>query len=71
MCVWCVCVVCVCVCVCVCVGAQGGGVRLHMHVGVHTCVCALCYQLKVRNVSEIPMIALRPQRKTVQLAERL
>jgi hypothetical protein len=34
----------VCVCVRPCVGAQGG---LHMHVGVHTCVCALCYQFKV------------------------
>jgi len=55
--------------VCACVGVWGGG--LHMHVGVHTCVCALCYQLKVHNVSEVPVFALHPQSKTVQLAERL
>lgn len=62
--------------VCVCararmLGSGVGGVWLRMHVGVHTCVCTLCYQLKICNVSEVPMFALRPQRKTVQLAERL
>jgi hypothetical protein len=73
----------VCVCVCVCARARallcvralmlgpGWGVWLHMHVGVNTCVCALCYQLKVRNVTEVPMFALRPQTKTVQLVESL
>lgn len=61
---------CFCACVQSCWG-WGGGVWLHMHVGVHTCVCALCYQLKVCNVSEVPMFALRPQRKTVQLVESL
>ena len=40
-----------CVCARACVRVCVGG-GLHMHAGVHTCVCAVCYQLKVCSVSE-------------------
>lgn len=47
---------------CVFFGPGVGGMWLHMHVGVHTRVCTLCYQLKVRNVSEVPMFTLSPEK---------